>query len=493
MDSLTLTDIKSLTTSQATALCQKLNIDIPPEADLGYMRGYLRLLKIQHERGQQSSPKLDSVNTSVPKFSSFAELTVGNDYEEVNYYGNQNVIAHEKLLSESQYSSPSAVRLTSPKKEAVESPYYSSPAEDLFIQQQNMAERVPVFQPDVFSGAPSENVNEFFATYERVALANGWNGDRKKQLLPFYVSGVAKSALEIVEREKGQDLTWDIAKQALISSFSFVQNGQILEMELNNRMQTPGEPTVDYVTDVIRLCSLIDNTMQESRVCGHILKGINPATLQMISMLDNSTKEKLLNNISKFEQSSLLMRHRLGVTAPSTNVATPQPLLNTNHNGELNAKIDQLTQLVNQIQFDMKRDDRRAQTRESRYDQHSSNGRWRGYSGSRDPHRQYNGVRERSSSRGRDVYGYERRLSRSGDRQRYRSPGQTPFRRQTPTRVRFSDSPRQNYPTAPDFRNQYDYRPPAFPVAKQPSQPCRHCNKWGHWSQSCWSLKQKNY
>lgn len=471
MDNITLTELKSLTTSQARELCHKLNVEIPPEADLEYMRSNLRLLKLKQVAHDQ---ELSLTQDSVPRhsgFSSSAEWKVSGNhhYEDIDYSTTLNVASPGKQTVSDGNSDTG---------HSCEPPYYSSVPAEINIRPHNMAERLPCFQPDVFGGKPSENVKEFFSRYEKVALANGWNDERKKQLLSFYVSGVAKSVLENIEREKGHNLTWEIAKQSLISSFSYVQNSQILEMELNNRRQTPGEPTVDYVTDVIRLCSLIDSTMQESRVCGHVLKGINPATLQMIAMLDNSTKEKLFENMEKYEQSSILMRHRLGVDTPSANV------LPTNHvHADLNNKIDQLTQLVNQLKFDSQQDRHRPQSRESHYHQDSPS---EGPSGSRYPRGRYNNdTRERRSSRSRDRYNYDRR-PRSIDRRDYRSPG--PSFSRTPSRVRFSDNTRQSFPETSNSRFRDNYRD----SSNKPSQPCRHCNRWGHWSQSCWSLKSKN-
>lgn len=47
MDNITLTELKSLKTPHACELCEKLNVEITPEADLEYMQSNLRLLKLK--------------------------------------------------------------------------------------------------------------------------------------------------------------------------------------------------------------------------------------------------------------------------------------------------------------------------------------------------------------------------------------------------------------------------------------------------------------
>lgn len=473
----TLSQLKALKKPQARELCEKLNIALPSEADTEYMRSYLRVLKIRQDNS----------------------LLNDTDYEEVRFYANQDIVSHEKLPLLS--SSASIALANNPNNTDATSPYYSEPADFSTRQLPQppnqpppppptvekpliMAERLPCFQPKIFSGTPSENVNEFFSYYEKVALANGWNDDRKVQLLSLYVTGVAESVLDSLTREYGDNLTWNVAKQKLISSFSNTCNTQMLEMQLNTRMQAPGEATIKYTTDVIRLCHLIDANMDESRVCGHILKGLLPATLQGISMSDNSTKQKLNENIKKFEQHWLLMNCRLGIaTDPLTTPITKEDPIR-----DLQAQVNNMTQMINQLQLQSSHDRHRTRSRDSspqrgsRDDTYSSNSR-----GSSNQYG-FDRSRERSVSRNRQNYDHERR-PRSRDR-RYQSPEPLPSR--TPPRVRFSVSPRQAYQGPTTSRSQGRYYNSASNAPSRPSQPCRHCGKWGHWSQSCWSLKQKN-
>lgn len=210
-----------------------------------------------------------------------------------------------------------------------------------------MAEKMPCFQPNTFSGdEPLEDVNSFLERYELVAIINSWNDQRKLQLLPFYVTGTAELVLKNLRLEKSEHLTWDIAKSRFEDTFSSVSNPIVLEMNLNRRKQQPDETIVQYIASVENMCFNVDSKMSESRICGHILKGINPAILQQISMLDNSTRVKLQGNLKMYNESSLLLRHSLGA---DTYESPSKPEIG------IKSKVDTLSNIAHQIQSDRSR------------------------------------------------------------------------------------------------------------------------------------------
>jgi len=350
-----------------------------------------------------------------------------------------------------------------------------------------MAEKLPCFTPQTFSGKQKENVKSFLSHYERVAVANSWQDERKLQLLPFYVTDTAHLVLENLEREHGDALTWEIVKETFLKTFSLASNTEILEMQLNSRVHLPGESTIQYMSDVIRLCSEIDTKMAESRVCGHILKGMNPAILQQIAMWDNSTKDKLFENISKYEKSSLLLRHRLGAEM------TSPPMYSSSI--DLKSKIDTLTEAVNQLKLEgFQR--HRSESRDSRYSRDLSRDKHWNYSrsgNSRDSTKSYTRGRDRSTSRGRVSYNRNGRHPRSRDRYNdchhySRSP--------TPSRVSFNKDYTYRENRNNDSRDKHFEKrnPSPYPNRNskpRPSQPCRHCGKL-HWSQDCRNRKSKN-
>lgn len=471
MENVSFRELKTLNKQGIIDLYASLNIPYPPEADLEFLRSNLRLLKLNNEKGAHNQTE--------------DYLTPVASYEPVTFYNNQDIIVHELLRNkeiEDVYEDvePETYAGLGLRLEQAQ----PQPTENIVA----MAEKVPCFSPQTFGGKPSENVKSFLSHYERVATANSWDDNRKLQILPFYVTDTAHLVLENLERDLGNDLTWDIAKQQFLKTFSFTANTEILEMQLNVRIQNPGESFVQYMSDVTRLCSLIDAKMAESRVCGHILKGMNPAILQQIAMWDNTTKDKLFENVSKYETSSLLLRHRVGADVVSPPVK--------HVDDDLKSKIDSLTHAVNQLQLDRKLNRHRSESRDSRYRRDQSRDREINITRSRDfrnlPTSNGRG-RDRSISGERSSYYRNDRHPRSRDRfsGRYdHSPSRSP------TRVRFSHDyiTRENRSFGPRT-TQFDRRNPSPHPHREnttrPSQPCRHCGK-PHWSQDCRYRNSKN-
>lgn len=75
----------------------------------------------------------------------------------------------------------------------------------------------------------------------------------------------------------------------------------MLLMKLNNRVKLLKESVIQYWTDIELLCACFDNNLMEHKFCAYILKEINPLILQQISMLDNTTLDKLNTNIKAYE------------------------------------------------------------------------------------------------------------------------------------------------------------------------------------------------
>lgn len=84
-------------------------------------------------------------------------------------------------------------------------------------------------------------------------------------------------------------------------------------MKLNNRVQLPGETVIQYRADIELLCVRLDPEMSKSKLCAYILKGLNPAILQQVATLDNTTLQNLAANIKAYERTSYMMRKQLGI------------------------------------------------------------------------------------------------------------------------------------------------------------------------------------
>lgn len=302
---LTLSQIKNLTKDQALDLYHKFNLPIPKGSDLEYLRSNLRLIKLgensyENKIAEQLHSSLSPTNTQGNS------RVIEHDYEEIDDFD-------------------------STESESVES-----------FRMANPQERLPFFNPGVFSGQVNESVELFVNSFERAAKINAWKQENLKTYLPIYLAGAALDIYENIVR-KNQGVTWEELKQEIQKTFSPVESNEIKVMKLNSRIQYPSESVIQYMAEIEKLCSQVDDRMEESKICSHILKGLNPALLQQISMLDNNTLEKLRSNISRYEMSSFLMRQRLGLeNIGASGIVSQVP--------DIERKLESLTQLVQQLQ-----------------------------------------------------------------------------------------------------------------------------------------------
>lgn len=88
-------------------------------------------------------------------------------------------------------------------------------------------------------------------------------------------------------------------------------------MKLYNRIQLSVETVIQYRTDIELLYARLNPKMSESKLCTYILKGLNPTLLQQVTMLDNTTLQKLSANIQGYEQASYMILKRLGINMAS--------------------------------------------------------------------------------------------------------------------------------------------------------------------------------
>lgn len=464
MENISLSELKSSNRKRVIQLYKEFNIRIPKDADLEYLRGYLRLRKIQAERSLRDEDT-DSFDTESL-----------NDNEHL--YDSVDETLHNSSVVSTTSSPSNSQILPQFSDTKVENEY--------LIPVETMAEKTPCFQPTPFSGGPTENVKDFFQQYDLIGQINQWNDTRKLQLLPFYLTGTAKIILDNLTRQHQTDLTWDIVKTEFKKTFSKVANTIALEMTLNARKQRIDETIVQYIASVEDLCFQVNPDMAETRICGHILKGMNPAILQQIVMFDNTSRTKLRENLQNFESSNMLLRHSLGVESYDS----PLPKADISEN----TAMTKLVQMVNQLQLSVQKiENSRGRSRErgssrsqgrrhdfSPYtDRPSSNRRYR--SSSRSQERRSSKTRYDRRHADRDMHRRYRSSSRSRERRNenyYRSPE----RKSDWGRRESRDRSSRNVTFADDKRRSND----RIVTPKNGKYFCDLCKRSGHTSDFCY-------
>ena len=102
-----------------------------------------------------------------------------------------------------------------------------------------------------FSGSSSENWKKFLARFNRLAQANSWTDDKKRDILPFYLRGAAEEAYEDIPQNDRRTFTGLTEK--LEVRFSPAKVADLRSIELHNRVQKQEEPVADFAAEILRL------------------------------------------------------------------------------------------------------------------------------------------------------------------------------------------------------------------------------------------------
>lgn len=425
---LSLTDLRNLTKENAEELFRKLKLDLPKHADLEYIRSNLRLFRLQ--------------------------LAENNTYE------NQLALQLNNALQNRHSSTNSSI-----EDDFSETEYEEIDFKPVIAPQQNMAqhEKTPFATPSNFAGNPSESVEMFMNRFEKAATLNNWNDNHRKAYLSLYVTDLAARRLAMLEKQD-PEANWETIKSRFVKLFAPTENESLLVTRLHSRVQLPGESALAYTTEIEELCNRLFPGMHEAAICSHVIKGLNRHMYPLINVLDNSTLDKLRENVSKYEMSSILENH----TQKTSNVQAVTVL---------EQRLEDLTQLVQQLHVSKIRDSNSHEDRNSGLRERYSR---RDYE-DRSPERYSDG--RRSTSRGRRESSRGRYPSQGRQTNRFRSNSRGRDRRDD---SRYRDSRR--YDSNPRYES--DRRPRDHSNTRQVRfeevPTCWICSKKGHISRNCY-------
>lgn len=115
----------------------------------------------------------------------------------------------------------------------------------------------------------------------------------------FYLKGTAKAWFDNNEEEL---TSWSVCKAKLRELFGQPAGCQrAAKQELASRVQTPTEPYLTYIQDVLTLCRKVDAKMTEADKVAHLLKGIADDAFNLIVFKNSSTVNEIITECRRFE------------------------------------------------------------------------------------------------------------------------------------------------------------------------------------------------
>ena len=116
-----------------------------------------------------------------------------------------------------------------------------------------------------FNGQDTD-LEDWLATFE--ALTTGTN-DRTKVLWSCFVGRANEWLVHQTRFSEATTWTWDQWKEKLRESFGIPKPAYVAQLAA--RYQRPGERTIDYYYDVLKLCTQVNPKMGEEEKVAHLI------------------------------------------------------------------------------------------------------------------------------------------------------------------------------------------------------------------------------
>lgn len=189
-----------------------------------------------------------------------------------------------------------------------------------------------VEQTPKFSGKPDQDADdwlqELITTFRMADITDA----QALKLIPMFLEGPAKLWFnENVLRFE----SWSGFKTVFAGAYSSPTSKQLASQKLRNRYQRSDEPVIQYYTDVIKLCKLVDPLMTDTCKLDHLFHGLLPSLMKEVlrhdphtpsDFLESARREETYDKLASSCNNQTIACNNLDSCLPNT--SSFQPLMN---------------------------------------------------------------------------------------------------------------------------------------------------------------------
>lgn len=168
-----------------------------------------------------------------------------------------------------------------------------------------LEEHLPLIKAGTFSGLPSEDVHEFIHRYNTASKCNHWTPQTKIDLFQTHLTGIPYKWYTLYQQQH-QTINWEDLQKAFTKAFSPVALIEDLQSVLENKNQGHTESPLHFYYDILHLCKRIDPELPETKIIKYVIQGVLPNICNDLIKMDNTTLEKLEQNLYILETQNLL-------------------------------------------------------------------------------------------------------------------------------------------------------------------------------------------
>ena len=150
----------------------------------------------------------------------------------------------------------------------------------------------------------NDDYGKFMKKFEILALIKKWKDEEKVLYFPLYLSGYAfQYFLSDLENEK----SWTNVKSKMEKRFK--ASPLQIENQLYARVQGLKEDPIEFITEIGSKGKAIG--LSDSTICRIVMRGLHKEIIEKIGMLDNSTLEKIEENILKYQNEKEILNGKI--------------------------------------------------------------------------------------------------------------------------------------------------------------------------------------
>ena len=164
---------------------------------------------------------------------------------------------------------------------------------------------------DVFHGRQSENIHDFFSSFESLAIMYNTDDAQRKNLLGIFLKSDALEFYNDLKSKDGwDDLTFKEVKDKLISSFTPKLHPISVEFQLASRTQLPSETVRQYFTAKRRLMKSLNPEMSLEKQIFYLTLGLKRELMSKLTNKTFNSIQSLQDYLETFEAGEILLGKR---------------------------------------------------------------------------------------------------------------------------------------------------------------------------------------
>lgn len=144
-----------------------------------------------------------------------------------------------------------------------------------------------------FSGEIGESFEEWLKRFDRLAQANNWDDNRKRDVFPWFLRGLAEQKYDLLTQE--QRATYGTIVAALKDHLKLSRMSDLKSVELHARVQGPNEPVTEFASSIRKLTKSaypeLTADMQANLMKRLFLNGLRPDLRRFVLLANPNTFE----------------------------------------------------------------------------------------------------------------------------------------------------------------------------------------------------------